>query len=466
MPPDTGDFISLSPDVRLARSALGEMLPQGTPITMPPPEPAARQLTSTAFERAVAASTSADEPSDAAELGRIRVALLRELSSLPDNSESAKDNIVEAIAEFAVEAWKTSAGLRQIVPRRTILWNEELAPNKLIERTMLLADHVLYPDKLLQALRGSSTNRRIRAEATRELQFQHLIRAGYALPMPDGVAQTTGVMQIEEDTRATLANTELVQWVRSQLVVEGPTARDVLFVNAVDDLERNSGMWFHGRIDPCRTDPESGTFEFRTLGKYDPTFDYSPWISQVTDGAVANYVQRTERRLAVSDVLGAEYVAASPFEARMLQRRGRGSGASNATLWADVPALRDVRARDLAKMLSMEDAVEDLRAQVRAAMTAAQDFGSEVSAVQALASDIERSSRTLTKRMATYRNFSVVAPAAAGGLGVVVGAAGGVSGVVGAALGLAGGLSPAIGEYLSQRREAAYLFTMPKRRLR
>lgn len=115
-------------------------------------------------------------------------------------------------------------------------------------------------------------------------------------------------------------------------------------------------------------------------------------------------------------------------------------------------------------MLSAEDAVEDLRARVRIAMESAPDFGSQISSIRAVASDIEQASRVLNKRMGTYRSLALTVPVIAGGMGLVVGSAGGVAGFAGAALGLVGAVSPAIGERLNQRREAAFLFTMPKRK--
>lgn len=463
--PDDEEFISLSPDVRLARSAIPSMMPAGTPLTLPPDGPTPRPLSATAFDRAVAMSIPDDDPATAQELGRTRVALLRELAALPDSDEPLKDRYTEAIASFAVDAWKTSSALRQVTPRRTILWNEELAVNKLIGRTMLLADHVLYPDSLLRELRSQPTAGSVRSLATEELEFRHLLRGGHVLPMPDSVAEFTGGASIHEATQLALANDSLVQFVRSQLVVEGPTAREVLFINAVDDIEHNPGMWFYGHTDRESTNEADRSIGFRMLQSYDPKHDYSAWIKQESDRSLANFLQRTERRLAVADVLGSEYVAASPFEARILQRRNaNGSSLANTTLWADVPALADLGAKDLARMLSAEDAVEDLRARVRIAMETAPDFGSQISSIRAVASDIEQASRVLNKRMGTYRSFALTAPVIAGGLGLVVGSAGGMAGFAGAALGLVGAISPAIGERLNQRREAAFLFTMPKRK--
>lgn len=441
------------------------MMPAGTPLTLPPDGPTQRPLGATAFDRAVASSTPDDDPATAQELGRTRVAVLRELAALPESDEPLSDRYIEAIASFAVDAWKTSSSLRQLVPRRTILWNEELAVNKLIGRTMLLADHVLFPDSLLRALRSKPTARDVRALATEEMEFQHLLRGGHVLPMPDSVAEFIGGRSIHDATELALANDSLVRFVRSQLVVEGPSAREVLFINAVDDIERSPGMWFYGHTDPESIAEADRSIAFRMLQPYDAQHDYSAWIKKESDSALANYLQRTERRLAVADVLGSEYVAASPFEARMLQRRdSRRPSLANTALWADVPSLANLGAKDLARMLSAEDAVEDLRARVRIAMESAPDFGSQISSIRAVASDIEQASRVLNKRMGTYRSLALTVPVIAGGMGLVVGSAGGVAGFAGAALGLVGAVSPAIGERLNQRREAAFLFTMPKRK--
>lgn len=463
--PDDDEYISLSPDVRLARAAIPSMMPAGAPLHLPAEVPTPRPLSATAFDHAVASSIPDDDPATPSELGRARIALLRELAALPDNDLPLQDNFVEAIASFAVDAWKTSAALRQSTPRRTILWNEELAVNKLIGRTLLLADHVLYPDSLLSALSSQPTARIIRALATEELQYRHLIRAGHVFPVPDGVAQFIGRASIDQATNGALSNERLVEFVRSQLVVEGPTAREVLFINAIDDIDTNSRMWFYGHFDRSSLDEAGRSVGARMLQPYDPEHDYSAWVSQETNRELASYLQRTERRLIVADVLGAEYVSASPFEARMLQRRGiQEPSLVNATLWAEVPALANLGAEELARMLSVEGAVEDLRARVRIAMEAAPDFATQISSIRAVAADIEQASRVLEKRIGTSRNLAFTAPAIAGGLGLVVGSAGGVSGFVGAALGLVGTIGPAIAERLNQRREASFLFTMPKRK--
>ncbi|MBA4247913.1 MAG: hypothetical protein C0444_06425 [Microbacterium sp.] len=463
--PDDDEFISLSPDVRLARAAIPSMMPAGTPLSLPPKGPTPRPLSASAFDRAVASSTPDEESATAPELGRARLALLRELAALPDSERPLNDNVAAAVAVFAVDAWKTSAALRQSTPRRTIIWNEELPVNQLIGRTLLLADHVLYPDRLVDALRSEPTARRLRALALEELEYEHLIGAGHVIPVPDGVAQYIGGDSIQKAAKRALANESLVQFVRSQLVVEGPSAREVLFINAIDDFDTVQHMWFYGHFDPSSGAVDDRRVGFRMLQPYDPAHDYSAWIRQETDRALATYLQRTEQRLVVADVLGAEYVAASPFEARVLQRRGlHEPSLVNATLWAGVPELSNLGAKDLARMLSAEEAVEDLRARVRIAMEAAPDFPTQISSIRAVAADIEQASRVLERRMRTSRALGFAAPAVAGGLGLMVGSAGGVAGIAAGALGLLGSISPAIGERLNQRREAAFLFTMPKRK--
>jgi hypothetical protein len=143
-------------------------------------------------------------------------------------------------------------------------------------------------------------------------------------------------------TRSDLADPKLVSWVRDQLILEGPTAREALFVRAIDDLSQHADkFWLYSHIDPDSLDEETQRFTTRMLLPYDPTRDYGPWMQQVSDSAISSYVQRTNERVVTADVFGAEYVAASMFEARLLRRRRGGDdhGVPHAAMWADVPLL-------------------------------------------------------------------------------------------------------------------------------
>lgn len=198
---------------------------------------------------------------------------------------------------------------------------------------------------------------------------------------------------------------------------------------------------------------------------YEPGHDYSGWMSQVSDSATSFYVQRTNQRIVTADVFAAEYVSASMFEARLLQRRGpRPRRPAQSAIWADVPALTSLESPDLVKVLRHEDAIADLRDRVRVALATARSLGDEVDAMTDLAHDLESASHKLEKKMSADRFWQGISPAGFGAAGLVIGGfSGGIPGLLAGAVGAAAGLTPFLGSRRNDRREAAYLFLAARR---
>ncbi|GEL47620.1 hypothetical protein CHO01_27360 [Cellulomonas hominis] len=464
-PPDPEDAIFLSPRVSLARGALSNAMPAGTPITMPaaPSEPRPSPLSY--VEHAIATFPTEEPALSVRDLGRLRVDLLHRLSRLPDNTDEVQLELREGVAQAALLAWQT-VGTLALTPA-TLLWNEELDPATFIGRTILLADHVLTPDRILAAASHRTTNAALRHLARTELRREGLIRTGRVISVPSGPALATGGDAAYEAARLDLTNAELTDFIRDQLVIEGPTAREALFVNAKDDFEHEPHMWLYAHFVPGSVD-EDGHFQTRMLGHFDPQHDYQPWIAQTIDDAVRAYVQRTADRLVVADLVGAEYVAASPFEARLLRRRNPTftPGPASAGVWADVPVLRSLESKDLVKILNEDEAVHDLRGRVQLAVKSASDLAGQAKAIQELTDELDHSSAILDRKLRTERAYSAITPAALGTAGLVIGAAGGVPGFAGAAIGAVAGIVPWIGARRNARRDAAYLFVTARRRKR
>lgn len=213
---------------------------------------------------------------------------------------------------------------------------------------MLLADYIFVPDRLLADAVHRPTNQTIGDLARKELQDEALIRSGRVISVPNGLAMGFGRDAVAALTKQDLQDYRLLRFTYDQLVLEGPTAREALIVNAKDDLNYAPKFWLHGRIDPETVNRSDRSFRTQLLQPYDPAYDYRPWIEQVTRDAVTYYIQRSAERLTTSDLLGAEYVAASPFEARLLHTRSAGgvtSEPASAAIWADVPGLTNPRSR-------------------------------------------------------------------------------------------------------------------------
>lgn len=223
-------------------------------------------------------------------------------------------------------------------------------------------------------------------------------------------------------------------------------------------------MWFYGRIDPSSTD-EAGKFGVTMLHTYERDYDYSSWIHKVRNDAVSYYAQRTNERLVSADLFGAQYVSASPFEARLLQRRTAALShhPAQAAIWAEVPLLGDLSSAGLASLLRNEESIQNLRSQVRTAMVSVKEHGQDISAISQLTHEIESASHTLEKRIKTNRLYAGYFPAAASLAGLMVGAAGGLPGIVAAALGGFGSLMPYLGTRVDSRRDASYMYVAARR---
>jgi hypothetical protein len=230
-------------------------------------------------------------------------------------------------------------------------------------------------------------------------------------------------------------------------------------------------MWLHARIELLSEDEDENRFVSKMLQPFDENYDYAPWMRQVTNKATGYYLQRTIERLTTADLLGAEYVAASPFEARPLHHRNKGgpARAPSAAIWAVVPSLRDLTSKDLVKVLTHDEALESLRSKVRAAVSASPQFPKSIDAISDLVNEIEDAASTLEKKMKTERTYSAVWPSILSSAELVIGAAGKVPEVpevAGAALAALAGVVPYLGSRKNTRREAAFLFVVARQRAR
>ncbi|MFY0408710.1 SEC-C domain-containing protein [Solicola sp. PLA-1-18] len=466
LPPDWPGCRYISPSMSVRTEALTESLSPGTPIYLPPTEPAPSAIAYTNWEHELSKTAlKPGEHLDPAVLGKLRVEVLRRVSTLTGDG-SPEDNVVEALYRLAAETLRTVDSLSRRRPKPTVLWNEELDVPTFLGRTLLLADHVLVPDDLFAALTRSADLETFRRLAKAQLELSDLISNGLVVFVPRGVAMAHRGPAAQQLTARDLADGRLVDWVRDQLIVEGPTARETLLVSAGDDLSTDPvNFWMYGRVEPGSFDNEAGTFMWGSLQPYDAGHDYAPWMRQVVNSATSMFIQRTNERLVSADVFAAEYVSASMFEARLLRRQGTGTGGvAQSAIWADVPALPDLKSPDLARALLNEAAVADLRDQVRVSVMTARAPGEQVDALTHLAHGLEAASHKLERKMSSDRFWQAISPATLGTAGLFIGGIfGGLPGLVGGGLGAAAGLTPYLGTRLTDRRDAAYLFVAGRR---
>ncbi|WP_244930357.1 hypothetical protein [Nocardioides sp. W7] len=444
------------------------MLPGGAAITLPSDGPAPTAITYTNWEADLGAALAPSPDVMAVEeLGNLRVEVLRRVAGMRPTEQSPSSDVTTALYALAAETVRTVAQLARQQPRPAMLWNQELDLAQFLGRTLLLADHVLYPDRVFDTLRRSPTMQQLVDDATAELKHADLLSGGIAIPVPPGVAMAAQGPVAQELTAGDLQQSELVSWVRTQLIIEGPTAREALFVRAADDLAREPvNFWLHGHIDRESLDEETGHFRTLMLQPFDSRFDYESWIAQVKNSAISALVQRTHERVVAADVFGAEYVSASLFEARLLRTRERTHrmGPAQAAVWADIPELTSLSGGDLVKLLKNEAAVADLRHQVRASLMTARSDGDKIDAITELSHQLEAASHSLQKVSASDRTWKAVLP---GGLTaatmVVGGITGGLAGVGLGAVGVLATLAPSLGDRLNSRRRAAYVYVAARR---
>ena len=394
------------------------------------------------------------------QLGGLRVEVLRRLASLPDTDDDLSPDIVRAVYQLTAESVRTVAQLSRATPRPVVLWNQKLDLAAFLGRTLLLADHVLFDDGVFDTLLRDGRNHYMCEAAHAQLGNAELLSSGIAIPVPTGVAKAAHSEVVHQHTSNDLRSTTLVDWVRSQLIIEGPTAREALLIRAIDDLSREpANLAFYARIIPALLNDEEGSFQSALLMPFDPAHDYRPWIKQSEDSAVSTFVQRTNERIVTADVFGAEYVSASMFEARLLRNRSheRRMGAAQSAIWAAIPELT-TSSPDLSRVLKNESAIVDFRRQVGAALTTARTDGDNVDAITELThqleagvaqhSEVEQDRHSLVRRRPGCVRCSC---------GVCRRPARGWRGWCG------GGDRATPGTRLNRRREASYLFVMARR---
>lgn len=468
LPPDRSDALFISPRVSIARSALVGQPPGGIPITLPTGAPTSMPVRYTEWDIELAkAVRQSDGALNSIDLGRLRVDVLRMLASRPDSDDVLPDSVIRGAYELTAQTLRTVAALAGQQPRPTMLWNAELDIATFMGRTLLLADHILFPDTVFDALLRGARSSDVRRAASGQLGQAALIAAGVAVPVPEGVAMAARGQEVRALTDRDLAAPQLVPWVRGQLIIEGPTAREALFFRAKDDYRKEPDDFvLHGRIDPESLDDETGSFRTRLMHPYEPDYDYEPWIRQESDKHISKLVQRTNERVVTADVFGCDFVSASLFEARMLRRRGPQGKRhpAQAAMWANIPLLPSLSSPDLAKVLRNEEAVEDLRRQVRASLVTARTDMQNVDAITELAYELEAASHNLAARAVRDRAWQGAVPVGLGGASLLIGGfTGGLPALAAGALGLLSGVAPYLGARLSAHRDAAYLFVAARR---
>jgi hypothetical protein len=466
VPPDTAEGgVYISPKVILAKDAL-TVEPGGAPVIMPTGRPEARPVRiEDLSQRVVTEPPAAPPPSDVKSLGLLRVAVLQQMNEQISRGRPAVDgDLSDAVRSLARATVDVIGSLANADPRPVMLWNDELEPANFVGRTLLIADHILVPDPVFDAVVRDGNSADLKDPVRTLLDLGPMLESGLVIPVPQNVAMAIAGHLSEEITKRDVRNQELTDWVRSQLIIEGPTAREALFMRAIDDTDDHPFHRLLGRFTKDGVDADTGAFTSTLLGRFDPASDYGPWIEQSKNDAVAYFVQRLNERAVTADVFAADYVTASPFEARILRKKGYTfANPAHAAIWADIPLLPDADPKTLAKAASEDDAVEDLRRQIRAALVTARTLDQKVDEVTNIAHAIEAASHALEKKMRSDHVWQAALPIVGGVGTIALGAFGGLPGIGAGAIGTLISLSPYLGSRFNSSRDAAYIYVGVRR---
>jgi hypothetical protein len=472
--PDDGLWIA--PDVALSRQALGDLMKQmeGAPIWAPSSEPKQRPLIVTSFSERLA-GIEPDRPTlSFGEIAAERMDALDALGLGSDDPERLRKHLLaissedhEALIRTVFRAGKATLDrLRENTTqdeRPTTLWASSGNARRVAAQTLLWADHYLVNDALASALLDSPS----RADAPElapallaEFQLRPLLQAGVVVLVPQEVAQVLAADDAYRATKSDLDDPVFVRYVASQLWTEGPTAREVLFVHARDGNDLGQ-MFSYGHIDGKNDD---GTFTTSQLAhRYDPAHDYSPWIEHVLRQSTAARVQRLNLNVAIAETLGGQCLVQTPFEARLLSRKGVGASKASPLLWADIPSIPEADPDTLARIAAEDDTVKALRRTVRRGMNAAVGDGGRAAAEE-IAEQLREEAELLRVTMQRDRVWRLAAPGGLGVAGLIVGGlAGGPVGVAAAALGAAAGLVSNVADRATHRSRAAYAVLLADR---
>ncbi|WP_431895533.1 SEC-C domain-containing protein [Micromonospora haikouensis] len=454
--PDDEDRVWLSPTTAMARNALRQPS-TGVPYVRPLGRPQTRPIdVDPAVQALLDAPRLTTQPLPV--LGKHRFEVF-------DHTEHDRAALTDGIVGLAVAVAQALTELNlQHEHRPTILWNDEVDADRLLGQTLLFADHVCVPDHVFAAIIAGRDDDAIHDAIAEQRRLRPLIEAGVIVPVPEALGVAARVDAANTMTKRDLQRRDLTDWIRSQLIVEGPTAREAMFVTTIDDRD-SPQMWLYSRQTVFDEDSDGrSTFTSRVLGMYDPAHDYEPWKQQNLDKAVGWHLRRANERLVTGEVFTADYLTTSPFQARLLARKGvLPDQPIHAAVWADIPILPAADPATLARAAAEEEAVEDLRQKVRNALRGARDLGTGADALTALGEDLAHASRQLQRTVRTERRWKVMVPAATGLGAIALGAAGGLPAIASGALGAAGGLVPYFADRAGRRRNAAYLFYLASR---
>ncbi len=156
-----------------------------------------------------------------------------------------------------------------------VLHHDSLDVRKLVGQTLFWADHYTTPDRLAElAMQETVSIDEIREPVAEILGARPLIEAGIVVPVATDIATASLAEEIDAGVTMDISDPDLVAWVEDQLLLEGPTAREAMFVHVRDDNAGQSMLYLYARNTASNVPQRQ--ISSRMLGNWDPNHDYAP----------------------------------------------------------------------------------------------------------------------------------------------------------------------------------------------
>jgi hypothetical protein len=421
LPADDEDAVWISPNTRMARDSYTPGRYDRIRYHEPTGQPEAKRTPYPEPLLELARDPHSSIEASITRLGQIRFEVLdsygiRTADDVSRISASSFNNLAADMLDIALSASRALIQAKLSPDPPIVIFNRQEDPKNLIGRTLLWAHHITVPDRVFESIvRGQSLDQ-FKDRLIEMLDIKSYIKLGAIVPVPDMLAEAMTEEALLRETKLDLSDNYLTNWVRSQLLIEGPTAREVLMIAAKDELR----PWHYLRAYARKIGNYDGGILFSKPfeGDYDPTHDYKPWISQTIDDAVGHYIQELNADLAVSNFFGGTLVNRSLFHARLLSHMGAPANPAQAALWTPAPFLADADPLELAKAATDSEAVADLRRRMSAAVTTTELKKRTAKNLVALDQELREEARQLPgklKHSAGWTSLSAIM-----GLGTVV----------------------------------------------
>ena len=451
VPEDDSERIWLSPTRTMSPELRAHLSRQLVGMAIEVPAAITREGV-TNLDVALAKARPVADPHDLAVLGAMQIEVLRSLGlgdrdrldpRIRQLSQSDLADLRYGVVDLAKLRIDRLLLQTRLDPAPTVLWNSNADETlSTIASTMLWADHYLTEDELLNALMDEQPLLPALAAAIDYLlENAPLLETGLLVPIPVAAARVLAESDIQSAMAEDRRNQGLVRWIHQQVrLLEGPTARQGLFFGARDYDGMEQFFLKADFIEGTGVDLPSGDGEIlsRILGPFDPHADYGRWIQQSRRSVALGLLSEVNTDLAIASAFGGRVVARSPFQGRLLRRKGAlVVDGAQALSWAKVPAVMAEEARALARVVREHDAVEALRSRVRSSILEAGEFTPRQGALLAseCVAELREEAKRLRGKMARDRLFQL-AGAAVGLLSFALGppVAGALASITGSGL--------------------------------